>query len=90
LTPDRALQWGLVNCVVDHSRLTDEAIGLARRLSDGPAAMPLTRRLFWDDKGHDAQLAREAAAQEQAGMTDDFAEGLAAFLEKREPRFNGH
>ena len=89
LTADRALEWGLVNCLVDHSQLMDEARGLALRLADGPAALPLTRRLFWDKEAHEAQLAREAAAQELAGTTDDFAEGLAAFLEKREPRFEG-
>lgn len=89
LTADRAQEWGLVNCVVDHAQLMGEAMGLARRLADGPAALPLTRGLFWDEKAFEAQLAREAAAQEQAGATDDFAEGLAAFREKREPRFSG-
>ena len=89
LTADRALEWGLVNCVVDHSQLMNEALGLARRLADGPAALPLTRQLFWDEKAYEAQLAREAAAQQQAGASDDFAEGLAAFLEKREPKFQG-
>jgi 2-(1,2-epoxy-1,2-dihydrophenyl)acetyl-CoA isomerase len=89
LTADRALDWGLVNFVVDHTQLMDEAIGLACRLADGPAALPLTRRLLWDKDGYELQLAREAAAQQQAGETDDFAEGLAAFLEKREPKFNG-
>jgi len=89
LPADRALEWGLVNCVVDHSQLMDEAIGLALRLAEGPAALPLTRRLFWDEKGYEAQLAREAAAQEKAGATDDFLEGLVAFREKREPRFSG-
>ena len=89
LTADRALDWGLVNFVVDHTQLMDEAECLARQLADGPAALPLTRRLFWDNEGYEAQLAREAMAQQQAGATDDFAEGLAAFLEKREPRFKG-
>lgn len=89
LTPARALEWGLVNHVVDQTQLMEEAVGLAHRLADGPAALPLTRQLFWDKGGYEAQLAREAAAQQQAGATDDFAEGLAAFLEKREPRFSG-
>jgi 2-(1,2-epoxy-1,2-dihydrophenyl)acetyl-CoA isomerase len=89
LPAGQALAWGLVNCVVDHTQLMDEALGLAWRLADGPAALPLTRRLFWDEKGYEAQLAREAAAQQKAGATDDFAEGLAAFMEKREPKFNG-
>ena len=89
LPADRAHAWGLINRVVDDAQLMEEALSLAQRLADGPAALPLTRRLFWDEKGYEAQLAREAAAQEQAGSTDDFAEGLAAFLEKREPRFSG-
>jgi 2-(1,2-epoxy-1,2-dihydrophenyl)acetyl-CoA isomerase len=89
LSADKALAWGLVNYVVDESQLVDEAMATAHRLANGPAALPLTRRLFWDAAGHEAQLAREAAAQQQAGATDDFGEGLAAFHEKREPKFTG-
>jgi 2-(1,2-epoxy-1,2-dihydrophenyl)acetyl-CoA isomerase len=89
LPAERALAWGLINRVADDAALMDEALGLAQRLADGPAALPLTRQLFWDDPGYEAQLAREAAAQERAGATVDFAEGLMAFLEKREPKFSG-
>jgi len=84
---EKALEWGLVNRVVDDAQLMNEAMALARRLAEGPAALPMTRKLFWDKDGHEAQLAREAEAQQQAGMTEDFAEGLAAFQEKREPVF---
>jgi len=89
LPAERALEWGLINRAVDDAALLDEALSLAQRLADGPAALPMTRRLFWDEKGYEAQLAREAVAQERAGATADFAEGLMAFQEKREPRFNG-
>ena len=89
LTAERASDWGLVNFLVDHSQMMNEAVGLARRLAKGPAALPLTRRLFWNVEGYEAQLAREAAAQQQAGATEDFLEGLAAFQDKREPRFSG-
>ena len=89
LPATRALEWGLINRVVEDARLMDEALALARRLADGPAATPLTRALFWDEKSYEAQLAREAANQERAGGTEDFAEGLTAFRERREPRFTG-
>jgi 2-(1,2-epoxy-1,2-dihydrophenyl)acetyl-CoA isomerase len=89
LPAQRALDWGLINQVVEDAALLDEALILAQRLADGPAALPMTRRLFWDEKAHETQLAREAAAQEQAATTADFAEGLMAFQEKREPKFSG-
>jgi 2-(1,2-epoxy-1,2-dihydrophenyl)acetyl-CoA isomerase len=87
LPAEKALEWGLINRVMDDARLQEEALALAKRLADGPAALPLARKLFWDRDGHEAQLAREAEAQQKAGMTGDFAEGLAAFQEKREPVF---
>ena len=83
----KALECGLINRIVEDAQLMDEAKALARRLADGPAALPFTRKLFWDIESHETQLAREADAQQRAGMTEDFAEGLAAFQQKREPEF---
>jgi 2-(1,2-epoxy-1,2-dihydrophenyl)acetyl-CoA isomerase len=89
LSAERALEWGLVNRVFDDAELMAEAMALAERLAAGPAALGITRRLYRERDAHEAQLAREAAAQEAAAKTEDFREGIAAFFAKRPPRFTG-
>jgi 2-(1,2-epoxy-1,2-dihydrophenyl)acetyl-CoA isomerase len=76
---------------VDDEIVMDEALMLATRLSHGPKALALTRKLFWESSHHsfEEQLKQEQAAQARAGATQDFHEGLAAFFEKRDPRFRG-
>jgi len=83
---------GLVASVVPADRLAGAARELARRLADGPTiAIGLTKRLLngAEDATLDESLAAEAALQDVAGRTDDHAEGVAAFGEKRDPRFGG-
>ena len=92
LSADDARDLGLVAAVVPADRLADAARELAARLAAGPtAAIGLTKRLL--NAAEDATLAEalatEAALQELAGRTDDHAEGVAAFGEKRDPRFTG-
>ena len=91
LPAEKALEWGLINYVTDDNGLRDGALALARRLAAGPASLALTRRLFWESpgNGYETQLALEQAAQNQAGKSADFQEGLAAFHGKRAPRFTG-
>ena len=89
LPADKALDWGLINRLLPDEDLQTEALAVAQRLAQGPAAQPFTRALFQDRDAHEAQLAREAAAQQRAGESDDFKEGLAAFHQKRLPNFNG-
>ena len=87
-----ALRLGLVARVVAADQLAAEAKAIAARLADGaPRAIALTKRALnaaWD---HDleAALEYEAHLQDLAGRTKDHAEGLAAFMEKRPPRFSG-
>jgi 2-(1,2-epoxy-1,2-dihydrophenyl)acetyl-CoA isomerase len=92
LPAESALGWGLINGVAEDDKLLDDSLALANRLAEGPAALAMTRRLFWESPGnsYEQQLALEQAAQQKAGTTEDFREGLAAFHAKRPPRFTGN
>jgi 2-(1,2-epoxy-1,2-dihydrophenyl)acetyl-CoA isomerase len=87
-----ARELGLVSAVVPSAKLDEAAHELARRLANGPTrAIGLTKRLVnaAEDESLSETLSAEAALQELAGRTEDHAEGVAAFGEKREPRFSG-
>jgi 2-(1,2-epoxy-1,2-dihydrophenyl)acetyl-CoA isomerase len=89
---DDALRLGLVGRVVAPDQLATEAKAIAARLADGaPRAIALTKRALnaaWDHD-LDAALEYEAHLQDLAGRTKDHAEGMAAFMDKRPPRFSG-
>jgi 2-(1,2-epoxy-1,2-dihydrophenyl)acetyl-CoA isomerase len=92
LPAPRALDWGLINRVVPDDAVEATAAELARSLAGGPTrALGLIRKAAWAalSSGWEAQLGLERALQREAGTSADFAEGVAAFLEKREARFSG-
>jgi 2-(1,2-epoxy-1,2-dihydrophenyl)acetyl-CoA isomerase len=91
LPASSALEWGLVNRVVPDAGLLDEALRLAGELADGPASLSMIRKLIWKglDAAHDEALDAERWAQKDAGNTEDNAEGVAAFREKRPAAFKG-
>ena len=87
-----ALAMGLVTRVVPAAELGDVVREMAGRLAHGaPLALALTKRSLnaaWDH-GLDGALEYEAFLQDLAGQSQDHAEGIAAFMEKRPPRFSG-
>jgi 2-(1,2-epoxy-1,2-dihydrophenyl)acetyl-CoA isomerase len=87
-----AKEAGIVNEVVPAARLAEAVRTMATTLAAGPTrAIGLAKRAI--NHAEDAELAEslamEAGLQELAGRTEDHAEGVAAFKEKREPRFIG-
>jgi 2-(1,2-epoxy-1,2-dihydrophenyl)acetyl-CoA isomerase len=88
----QALAMGLVNRVVPRASLETEALRIATELANGPThALAATKRLIrgsWDNSW-DEQSHREAEAMASCVVTQDHREGVAAFVEKRLPRFVG-
>jgi 2-(1,2-epoxy-1,2-dihydrophenyl)acetyl-CoA isomerase len=83
---------GLVNAVLPGAELMGAAHQAAVLLAAGPTrAIGYAKRLInaAEDAGLDESMTLESALQDLAGRTQDHAEGLAAFAEKREPRFVG-
>jgi 2-(1,2-epoxy-1,2-dihydrophenyl)acetyl-CoA isomerase len=89
----QALDWGLINRVVADDELVPTAEELTWRLANGPTRSyaGIKRQLnAWLYARIDDQLALEAGIQQEMAGSADFAEGVAAFGEKRTPVFRGH
>lgn len=92
VSADKALEWGLISRVVEDEALESEAMALATRLARGPTvALGLIRKLAREggDLPLSQALAAERVAQREAGETQDFRGAVMAFLQKREPKFEG-
>ena len=89
---ETAERWGLVNRVVPHDRLMDEALETAGQIAaQPPRALRMTKTLLRQgrDQTFEQILELSAAMQALAHLTDDHLEGVNAVLEKRPGEFTG-
>jgi 2-(1,2-epoxy-1,2-dihydrophenyl)acetyl-CoA isomerase len=92
LPAETAADWGLIWKAVDDEALDGEVDAIANKLASLPplglAAIKDMIRTSWQ-YSLDEELERQAGAMRRLGFTEDYREGVAAFLEKRSPKFIG-
>jgi 2-(1,2-epoxy-1,2-dihydrophenyl)acetyl-CoA isomerase len=92
LSAEQAEQWGLIWKVVDDEQLMKEATAMASLLAQGPTkGYGLIKKALNASWGNslDAQLDLERDLQREAGLSQDYREGVAAFMQKRKPQYKG-
>ncbi len=92
VSAEQAEQWGMIWRCIDDDKLIDETTALANRLSQqATIGLFYTKQLLRlsQTRTLEDQLNLERDYQQAASKTDDFAEGVDAFLNKRKPRFTG-
>ncbi|HCH7893103.1 2-(1,2-epoxy-1,2-dihydrophenyl)acetyl-CoA isomerase PaaG [Raoultella ornithinolytica] len=92
LSAEQAAQWGMIWQLVEDAELADTSRQLARHLATQPTfGLGLIKKALQasETNGLDAQLDLERDYQRLAGRSDDYREGVSAFLAKRPPQFSG-
>jgi len=92
LPAEKAADWGLIWKAVEDDQLDAEVDALAARFAAGPtkglARIKKMIRESWS-QDLDSELDRQRDAMRELGFSDDYREGVAAFMEKRAPKFTG-
>jgi len=89
---DEAARIGLVNQVVDESELDDAVLALARKIADGPpVVVRMIKRATYQSLRTDLRTSLDLISSHTGvvGLMSDSAEAMAAFREKRKPRYTG-
>ncbi|HYI47602.1 MAG TPA: 2-(1,2-epoxy-1,2-dihydrophenyl)acetyl-CoA isomerase PaaG [Allosphingosinicella sp.] len=92
LSAERAAEWGLIWKAVEDDQLDAEVDALAARFAAGPTrGLARIKRMIRESWGQslDSELDRQRDAMRELGFSDDYREGVAAFMEKRKPNFTG-
>ncbi len=93
LTAERAEAWGVIWKAVDDDKLAAEADALAAKFAAAPTkGLAATKKLMRESatRSLSEQLDVERDAQRMLGRTNDYKEGVGAFMEKRQPKFTGN
>lgn len=92
VSASKALEWGMINRAVNTERLDSEVLEVATYYASAPTlAVACMKKMLNDSltSSLDQVLEYEALYQQIAGSSNDYKEGVAAFIEKRKPQFKG-